>query len=580
MARLEVHSAALAGVAAQLDAAAAALAGAAASPLAHPPFAADEVSASAAARLSAHGQLLSSRARDGAAVLASAADAVRQSLGAYTQTDLSNAAGVALRGGSAAARPAFTASAAANAPTPLVPIAPVAPRDGKSIAALIEAGNASAGAGFVAGCHTMAGVFRGAATTVQDAQSAVQGALTGQGGTKLAGALGRFGEWAQTMAQHSDAIGNAGRNHRDRFTRTQHSTPRTHEFTNTERQLAAAQALNTQPGTAGRYTAAVNHYQTELAGLHGKANVSMTGYQLGELPAAPPGPPPVTPVVSPGGSASGQPAPPGDNLGDQPGAQGKPANTPVGESIGEDPLLGDEALDDDHVPGPVPAQAGSQPLAAMMSLIPGLLGAGIGAATAIPAALAQQGQQLISQGMEAVSGLTSDMTKPDLDTGEGGSDIGGFAGSSGAGSGGGAGGGQTQPAAGAGRLSPSTGTGIMSVAGPPTPPPVAGPIAGSAAPPDAGGMGGAPMMMPPMAGMGGGAGAGGGARQPRPADKEVHLAQIPNGEPVRGEVVRRSARASIADPPRPTPSAIEDDVVVTSARTGKRVILDEDNQHD
>lgn len=572
MATLEVHAAALAAAATQLDAAAAALAGAAASTLAHPPIAADEVSASAAARLSAHGAVLTSRARDGAAVLASAADAVRRSLGAYTQTDLDNASGVALRGAAAAAMPAFTPAATTNTATPHVAIAPLAPRDGKSIAALIEAGNASAGSGFVTGCHTIAGVFRGAANTVQDAQSTVVGALSGQGGPKLAAALHRFSEWAQAMAQHSDTIAKAGSNHGQRFTRTQHSTPRTHEFTDTERQLAAAQALNTQPGTAGRYTAAVNRYQTDLAGLHGKANVSMASYQLGELPDAPPGPPPVTPVVSAGGSGGGQPA----HADDQPGPQPKPAATTGGDPIVGDLLGNDDGLDDEAALGPTPAAAGNQPMTAIMSLIPGLLGAGIGAAAAIPAALAQQGQQLASQGLQAVSGLTSEMTKPDLDTGEGGNDIGGFTGSAGAGSGGG-GGGQTQPAAGAGQLSPSNGTGIMSVAGPPTPPPAAGPIAGPPAAPDAAGLGGSPMMMPPMAGMGAGAGAGSGARQPRPADKEVHLAPIPNGEPVRGEVVRRSARASIADAPRPVPS--DDDVVVTSARTGKRVIIDED-EHD
>ena len=83
MARLEVHSAALVAVAGQLDAAAGTLSAAAASVPVHPPLAADEVSVSAAARLSAHGAVLSSRAVDGAAVLAAAGAAVRQAVGAY-----------------------------------------------------------------------------------------------------------------------------------------------------------------------------------------------------------------------------------------------------------------------------------------------------------------------------------------------------------------------------------------------------------------------------------------------------------------------------------------------------------------
>ena len=81
------------------------------------------------------------------------------------------------------------------------------------------------------------------------------------------------------------------------------------------------------------------------------------------------------------------------------------------------------------------------------------------------------------------------------------------------------------------------------------------------------------MMMPPMGGMGGCAG-GGGSRPVKAADKEVLVPPVPNGEPVRGEVLRRRARASVAD--TPGHSGSQDDVVVTSARSGKRVVLDKD----
>ena len=73
---LEVSQAGLATVAATMTSAAGSLAALAAAPPVHAPLAADEVSTSAAARLTEHGGVLSSRASDGASVLAAAAQAV------------------------------------------------------------------------------------------------------------------------------------------------------------------------------------------------------------------------------------------------------------------------------------------------------------------------------------------------------------------------------------------------------------------------------------------------------------------------------------------------------------------------
>lgn len=582
MARLEVHSAALVAVAGQLDAAAGTLSAAAASVPVHPPLAADEVSVSAAARLSAHGAVLSSRAVDGAAVLAAAAVAVRQAVGAYLQTDATNAALVSLRGGGGAPAPVFTPAMTTNAATPQVPISPLAPRDGKSLAALMEAGNASAGSVFATACSTYAAGFNEAARAARAAESSVRAALSGLASPKLGAALSRFATWADAMAQHAETVKSTGQGHQDRFSRTQHATPATSEFTNVEQQLAKAQALNSNPATAGMYAPVISRLQTQLLGLHSRTHVAASSYLVGELPQAPAGPPPVTPIVEPAAGtapAGGQPDPVAANSDDQSGDPVKPGAVPgAGPGAGDDPDSDPvDALDD---PGgglqQAPLSGGAQPLTAMVSMIPGLLGGVVGAAAAIPAALAQQGQSVLSQAVEGVSGLANGLAKPDPDTDVGGGDTADFGGSAGSGVGGGGGeGGATQPAAGP-NLSPSGGTGMMSVAGLPGGPAAAGPVPAAPAGglPEAGpGLGGAPMMMPPMGGMGAGAG-GGGSRPVKAADKEVLVPPVPNGEPVRGEVVRRRARASVAE--APGRSGSQDDVVVTSARSGKRVVLDKE----
>ncbi|SHW60307.1 hypothetical protein [Mycobacteroides abscessus] len=125
MVALEVHGGALIGVARQLADAASQLAAVGASPPVHPQVASDEVSVSAAARLTENTQV------------------------------------VALRGNAGPATVAFTPAATVNAPAPIAPIAPPAPRSGKATAALIEAGG-----GFSSCCRDCAiGVVDGAQRT-------------------------------------------------------------------------------------------------------------------------------------------------------------------------------------------------------------------------------------------------------------------------------------------------------------------------------------------------------------------------------------------------------------------------------
>lgn len=137
---LEVHTEQLLVAARHIAVAAEALTAAAATPPAHPPVATDEISTSAAARLTEHGVVLASRASDGAAVLTAAAVAITQAAGAFAQMDRNNAQTVSLRGIPGAPAVTFTPAATVNAPDPSLPIAAPLPRDGRITAAVVESG--------------------------------------------------------------------------------------------------------------------------------------------------------------------------------------------------------------------------------------------------------------------------------------------------------------------------------------------------------------------------------------------------------------------------------------------------------
>ena len=561
---LYVEQAGLTGAAAGLAAAGTQLAALATTPLAHAPLAGDEVSNSAAARLSEHGQVLASRAADAAAVLRSAAAAVHAVRSSFEQMDRTNATALTTLGGSAGAgsTPAFTPAAPSNAVAVEVPIMPSTARDGEALAALMEQGQSQAGQGFVAACGTLGAGFQAAATAARAAQATVSESLQGHTSTELSSALKRFGGWAESMATHSSAVAQIAGGHAQRFQTAQSGTPTTREFSDTKRKLAEAQRLNQRFG--GAYSGAVSALQTQVVNLHKQAKVSAAGYHIGELPATPPPPPPVTPVVA--GAAPQQPgSPAGQSPGNAPtagghaGGGGGDAGTgnpvdggaeagsagaglgPDGEllGMGDDPLAAMAGLGEDGMEG----QAGGM-AAALPSMLSGVLGGLVGAVTGIPAQLGQQVQSVASQAGQAVQGLTSGLNEPDLADFDSSVHTPGLLGGPISGGSGGGGGG-TGPAAGPPSL-PAAGGGLLAAAGGPG---AAVPRTGAtrAAPAAAGaaGGGGMPMMpMMPMAGMGG---AGGGTRAVKDPDKTIHLPGEANSELVKGEVARRDK--AVADDP-------------------------------
>lgn len=530
------------GVASQLAAAAEALSALAATPLTHPALAVDEVSTSAAARLSEHGVVLGSRAADAVAVLRSAAQAIQESARAYIDMDTANTSVLSLRGDPGSSRPETTPAATMNLAAVPVPITPAPPRDGEVTAAIMEAGQPDSGAGFIAGCGAHAAAFRECAVAARTAQTSVAEFLTGKAGPRIGAALGRLAGWADAMACHSDRVAEFASGHKARFQTAQHDTPATTAFISKRRELANAQALNVR--ARGAYSGVVTKLQTELMGLHTQAGAASTSYHIGELPAAPPPPPPVVPVVAPAAASppEHEPAAVGDR-GDSNGQTQDDAavDGPDNESGDTDHL----AMTGDPAADPATSTLGEAgPMMASMlpSMLAGTLGGVIGMAASIPQQIGQQVQSLASQAMQGMDGLASAIAEPgasELDpsgyepSGSVG-DVGGEVGGGGDG---------TEPAAGAGGL-PANSDSMLTMGAPTsTAPALAGQSSTSAgAPLAAAGPGGMPMFMPPMASPG-----GSGVRSVKDPDKAIQMPAEPNSEPVKGEVVRRDI--TVADDP-------------------------------
>lgn len=556
---LDVSHAGLATVAATMTSAAGSLAALAAAPPVHAPLAADEVSTSAAARLTEHGGVLSSRASDGASVLAAAAQAVLAVSTQMAEIDAANASALAGLGGQMSAPvggPASPAAVKVDAMAASTPITPMAPRPGEVTAGLIETGSSSTGTTFQGACRAYGSAFEASAVAARSAQSAVAAGVTGRTGPRLSAALSKFASWADAMASHSATLAQTAQEHGGRFDRTQQDTPRTQQFTDTRQSLTRAQMLNMQTG--GMASGLVAQYAGHLQNLDTTATAAGVSYHLTELPQAPPPPPPVTDIVDDGATAptddSGQPGDekPGDS---QDAAQGDPAGAAPGTDaspgapgsdsdpladVTADPLLGGDAAGSAMGGDPMQQIA---PMAAMLpSALAGALGGAMGAVTSVP-------QQVMGAAQQIMQGAASSMEQPeDLGLGAdplsdaGLSDLGG-----GSGSGGGGGGGGTEPAGLDTSLPP--GGGALAAASAPSggPPPVLASSGAVNAPtptaPAGAGMGMG--MMPPM--MGGMGAAGGAGRTPTPPDKTVVIPSIPNGEPVKGEVERRQT-ASVDDP--------------------------------
>jgi hypothetical protein len=559
VAALKVDAAGLHAVAAGLRSAAQTLAQLGAKPLAHPALATDETSTSAAARLSEHGSVVASRATDAAAVLNSAADAIIQAAQSYTAMDTANATLVSLQGNPTPATASPTPAITADRTAAHVPIAPQTSRPAETTAAIMEAGQASAGAPFLSGCTALGEAFGEGARSARNAAGAVSQHLHGAAGPTISTALGRYAVWSDSMSQYTHLLGQMADDHKDRFAQAQHSTPSTTDFADRHRELQnAISVYNSRPTTGAAQ--AVSKAHSNLDALTHRTHVAATTYRTGEEPETPPGPAPVVPIVEPDGGQGDTPPASGQD-GTEPQAQPTKTKAAPGSDDDGDDVIADGGADgtDGLGDGLDPAAAGSPAGASGMaggagslpSMMTGLLGGMVGMAASIPEKLGQEAQQFAQQATQAVSGLASGLNGKDkLDDAAQPSDLAdSFAG--GGGGGGDDGGGATTPASdsGAGDLRPAA-SAMGSVES--SPPPVAGlsgaaPSAPTAA---AAGVGGAPMFMPPMGGMGAGAG-GGATREVKDPDKTILPPSRPNSEAVKGErrdPTRHTATVDAAGP--------------------------------
>jgi hypothetical protein len=555
VAALKVDTAGLHAGAASLRSAAQTLAQLGTKPLAHPALATDETSTSAAARLGEHGSVVASRATDAAAVLNSAADAITQAAQSYTAMDTANATLVSLRGNPTADTASPTPAVTVDRTAAHVPMAPQTPRPAESTAAIMEAGQAGAGAPFVSGCTALGEAFGDGARSARTAAGAVSQHLHGAAGPTISAALNRYADWSDSMARYTHLLGQMAGNHKDRFAQAQHSTPSTTDFADRHRELQNAISMyNSRPTPAAAQ--AVSKAHSNVNALTNRTHVAATTYRTGEEPETPPGPPPVVPIVEPDGGQGSTPPASGQD-GPTPQTQDAKAKPAAASDDDGDDIIVDRTADgtDDLGDGLDPAAAGSPAGASGMAggagslpqMMTGLLGGMVGMAASIPEKLGQEAQQFAQQATQAVSGLASGLNGKDkLDDDAHPGDL---ADSFGGGGGGGddGGGGATAPASdgGTGDLKPAASA--MGSAEPGAPP-LAGlsgtaPSAPTAA---AAGAGGAPMFMPPMGGMGAGAG-GGATRDIKESDKTIVPPSRPNSEAVKGERRDPVRHTAIAD---------------------------------
>lgn len=556
MVALQVDVAGLHAVAASLRSAAQALADVSITPLAHPPLATDETSTSAAARFSEHGAVVASRAADAAAVLNSAADAIIKAGQSYTAMDTANATLVSLQGNPTPEVGSPTPAVTADRTAAHVPIGPPVTRPAETTAAIMEAGQASAGAPFISGCTALGEAFGQGGRSARQAASAISQHLHGLAGPTISAALNRYADWSDSMTRYTHTLGEMAGQHKDRFSQAQQDTPSTTEFANRHRELQNAIAVYNSRPTPGA-AQAVSKAHSNVDALTNRTHIVATTYRTGEDPATPPGPPPVVPIVEPGAGQGDTPPASGQD-GSQPATQPGKTKAPVGSDDDGDDVISGDATGDELGDGldPVGSPAAAGGMAGMAGSLPemttGLLGGVVGMAASIPEKLGQEAQQFAQQASQAVSGLASGLTgkdKLDDDTHPG-----ELADSLGGGGGGGddGGGGATTPASdgATGDLKPAAAA-MGSVE--PSPPPLAGlsgnaPSAPTAA--AAGVGGGAPMFMPPMGGMGTGAG-GGATREVKEPDKTIVPPTRPNSEAVKGErrdPIRHTATADSAGP--------------------------------
>ncbi|TXI56294.1 hypothetical protein [Mycolicibacterium mageritense] len=403
------------------------------------------------------------------------------------------------------------------------PLVPTPPASGEVVSAQYEAGSTEGAAAFTEGWSAAGSALHQASTDLTEAanwlpqvwRSTAQGAALTSVFTTRASTF-------KDLASQADNLSAQSAKATENFTTAQQAAPTVNEFATNRQNLQTAQVNNARTG--GMFSSEVAKLAAQRGELERRALTAHSTYSTDSVQAT-------EPYGTTGEETDPTAGGPG-NTEEQPGDLNSAAIDPVTG------LPVEEALPPDGGPGlddPALAQMLPMLLSTLVGGVGGLMGGLVQPLTSIP-------QQLLSAGTSALGGVTQaasaaakDFDAPEIPdiSAEGLPDVGGV--------GGGGGGGDTAPAAGLDTMPPVAGAGPFSA-------PAAAPAASAGAVPTTAtsgtpGMGG-PMgpMMPPMGGAPGAGGAGG--DKDKKQQTKVGLRDLPNTEPVSGEIEERDVQVA------------------------------------
>ncbi|MCG5433040.1 PPE domain-containing protein [Mycobacterium sp. MYCO198283] len=289
----------------------------------HPPLAADETSAGAAARLSSAGAGLLGAMNGQAASLLSLAEHIAGLAGGFTSAEDQNAARTARLALSGAGITTFNPLA----PLPALPpdVRPAMPppviADGEAVATQLAAGSASAGAGYIATWRARAAASTRAAETVRGVLGELPELWSSPVGTQAAGErLQSSAQALSTLAERAEGLAQQASTHAGHYQTTSAVVPSPAEFADTRQQLELAQQANV--AARGAHTPVVSALRTKLGELQQQALKARGEYHAAaeagtaEAPTAAadadrPGDPAARDADRPRDSATGGPEPSG-----------------------------------------------------------------------------------------------------------------------------------------------------------------------------------------------------------------------------------------------------------------------------
>ena len=269
------------------------------------PAAADQVSATVAAGLSARLQAVAAHSARAAHITTTAAAVLRGNAATYAEQEALNAAALRPGGGDpagavAAASTGGWAGTAAPLLPPAVPVsvpAGATPSDGKSIAALIHGGT---GPQPLLAAADEARAHAAELRQISASLHATVGRLTAVWESAAAetatAQIATLGRWYDDHADHATAVARACERQADSFVQARAVVPKPEVFEDVERRLAAAARANAVPGSLGRYAPVIAQLQTQLAATHAQAVSAYADYsaRAADVGADHPTPPPPT----------------------------------------------------------------------------------------------------------------------------------------------------------------------------------------------------------------------------------------------------------------------------------------------